>query len=103
MLQLLGQKLLLIQQAVLLRNQHLHLFDGLLQKTCSRRRGDGLGQDIGETGEEVDVVFVVVMLPVVVDLQYVIGLLFALYDDIHGRDDAMRAIEFRQVEPIVLA
>jgi len=93
-LQFFGQDLLLIQQPVLLSDEDFHPLDGVLQNARARRRRDSLGKNIGKTGEEIDVVLVVIVLLVIVDLQHAIGLVIAAFDDdVDGRDDAMLGIK----------
>ena len=76
---------------------------GKLQRDRPGGGRDGLGQNIGEAGEKIDVMLVVVVLLVVVDLEYPIRLPVAtLDDDVDGGNDAMGRIERRQIEISVL-
>src|SRR5450432_396367 len=105
MLQLFGQNFLLVQQPILVFDQHLHPRDGILQSYRPRRGSDGFSQDIGEAGKEIDIVLIVIVLSVVVDLQHTIGrgIVLGVDDDVDGRDDTMRGVEARQLEIVVLA
>ena len=106
MLQLFGQHHLLVQQPFLRFGQDLHLLDGGLQECRAHGGGDGFGQDIGEAGEEIDVVLVIIVLLVIVDLQYALWPFLAFDDDdddVGGRDDAVLGVEGRRFKVIVLA
>jgi hypothetical protein len=90
---------------VLVFDQHLHPRNGILQSYRPRRGRDGFGQDIGEAGEKIDVVLIVIVPSVIVDLQDTIrrGVVLGMDDDVDGRDDAVRGVESRQLEIVVLA
>jgi hypothetical protein len=72
---------LLVQQSVLFLDQRLHKIDRNLQGCAPGGGRDGLGQDVGKAGEEIDVVLVVIVLLVVVDLEYSVGLVVVALDD----------------------
>ena len=103
MLQLFGQDFFLFQQPVLLLDKDFHPLDGSLQGIGARGCRDSLRENIGKSGQEIDIVLVVIMLLVVVDLQHAIGLVVAALDnDVDGRDDAVLGIECRQLEIVVI-
>ena len=101
MLKLLGQNILLLQQMVLFFDQVLHPVDCLLQNRGQRRRGDGLCQSVGETGEELDVVQVEIVLHVTGNLQHAKSSLVTFDDNIDDRDDAVQGVKRRQLEILV--
>src|ERR1700694_71948 len=105
MLQLFSQDFLLVQQSVLLFDQHLHPRDGVLQGCRPRGGGDSLRQYISEAGEEIDVVLIIVVLFVIVDFQHSVrpSVVLHLNNDIDGRDNTMGGVERRQFKIIVLA
>ena len=77
--------------------------DGAFQQRGSRRGGDGLGHDIGKRSDEINIVLVVVVLHVAVDVEHTIRQIVAFDDDVNRRDDAVRGIESRQLESVLLA
>ena len=94
---------LLVQQPVLFLDKGLHHIDRNLQSGAARGRRDGFCENVGEAGEKIDVVLVVIVLLVVVDLEDAVGLVVvALDDDVDDRDDAVRGIKRRRIETCVL-
>src|ERR1700752_3943073 len=59
----------LLRERLLLLDQLRHVGNGLLQDLRSGRRRNRLGEDVGEAGEEVDIVFVECIVDFAIDLK----------------------------------
>src|SRR3984893_4045216 len=77
------------------------MVDADLQRRLPGGRRDSLRQHVGETGEEMDVVPVVIARPIGADLKYAVGLVTVILDDdVDDRDNTVRGIERRQFATI---
>ena len=93
-LQLLGQDIAFGDEAVFFGDGGFHRLDGALEEGVAFAGGDGFGEDVGEAGEEVDVVDVVGGLFGAVDFEDAEGGSVEPADqDVDGGDDVVLGVE----------